>query len=82
MPIYNFKHLETGEVWEDTMPYNDKASYEVEHNCRSIFLKGPTVIGASRDLYSKTSSGFRDKMSLIKKGYPTKGPNKAKMDNF
>lgn len=82
MPIYNFEHLETKEIWEETMPYDDKAAYEKEHNCRLIFLQGPTIVGTTKDIYSKTSDSFRDKMALIKKGYPTKGPNKATMGSF
>lgn len=82
MPIYNFKHNETGEIWEDEMPYDDKAEYCEEHNCRTIFLKGPQVVGTSKDIYAKSSNAFRDKMATIKKGYPKKGPNKATMENW
>ena len=82
MPVYNFEHNDTKEIWEDTMPYTDKAAYMEEHNCRLIFLQGPAVIGTSKDIFAKSSNEFRDKMTTIKKGYPTKGRNKAKMDGW
>ena len=82
MPIYNFKHNETGEVWEDELPWKDKAAYEKEHNCKTVFLTTPQVVGTSKDIYSKSSDEFRNKMTTIKKGYPTKGRNKANMQGW
>ena len=82
MPIYDFEHLETKEIWTTTMPWKDKEAYMKEHNCRSIFLTTPQVIGTSKDIYSKASDDFRGRMKAIKNNYPTKGKNKHNMSGW
>jgi hypothetical protein len=82
MPIYDFKHNESGEIWTDEMKYVDKAAYMVEHNCTSIFLTTPHVIGTSKDIYSRSSDAFKDRLARVKKGYPKKGPNAANMSGW
>jgi len=82
MPTYDFEHTETGEIWSDTIRYDDKDAYLKEHNCRVIFLSTPQVIGTSKDIYSRSDDGFKDKMKTIKAGYPKKGPNAAKMSGW
>jgi hypothetical protein len=64
------------------MPYANKEAYMAERNCRSYFRTTPQVVGTSKDIYSKSSDSFRERISNIKKGYPTKGPNKVKMDGW
>ena len=79
MPVYNFEHNKTKEIWEDTMPYADKAAYMEEHNCRAIFLQGPQVIGTSKDIYSKMDDNLKDRLTHINKAYPKKGPNSTNL---
>jgi len=82
MPIYDFEHNETGERWVDVVTYDDKPAYCIEHNCKYIILATPQVIGTSKDIYSKSSEDFKGRMSSIKKAYPKRGPNKAKMHEW
>jgi len=82
MPTYDFQHNETGDIWEDTMSYSEKESYMKEHNCHSIILSTPQVLGTSGDVFSRSSDVFKDKMKAVKKGYPTTGPNAAKMEGW
>jgi len=82
MPIYDFKHNDTGDIWTATMPYDDKKAYMTEHNCRAYFRTCPQVIGTSKDIYAKSSDEFKDRLKRVKKGYPSKGPNAAKMSEW
>lgn len=82
MPTYDFKHNETDEIWSDSIDFEDKDAYLKEHNCRIVFLSTPQVIGTSKDIYSRTSDDFKSRMKAIKGSYPSKGPNKATMENW
>jgi len=68
MPIYEFKHNETGEIWTETMSYDDKDSYMEERNCSSYFSTFPSVISGLGDVHSKTDDNFKERMKQMKKG--------------
>jgi hypothetical protein len=82
MPIYEFKHLETEEIWTAEMSYLDKDQYMEDHKCRAYFSTVPQVIGTSKDIYSRSSEDFRGRMKAIKKNYPSKGKNKQNMEGW
>ena len=67
MPTYEFKHNETGKIWEETMSYNDKESYMAKNNCQSYFSTVPPVVHKTGDVYSKTDDNFKSRMSQIEK---------------
>lgn len=71
MPIYEFMHNETGEVWEACMSYNDKEEYMEQNNCRSYFSTVPPVVHQTGDVWSKTDDGFKDRMKQINKNAGT-----------
>lgn len=75
MPIYDFRHNETGEEWNELMSWKDKDAYCKEHNCMQVILSAPTVVRGVGDLYSKTDNEFKDRMKEIKKAAGTKRPN-------
>jgi hypothetical protein len=82
MPIYEFEHLETKEIWTATMPYAEKDKYMEDHKCRAYFSTVPQVIGTSKDIYAKSSDDFKGRMKAIKKHYPSKGKNKHNMESW
>jgi len=68
MPLYDFKHNETGTIHQATMPYAEKDAYMEEHNLSSIFLTMPSVIGDTKEVHSRTTDDFKERMGQIKKG--------------
>ncbi len=67
MALYEFKHNETGEIWEANMSYEKKKEYMEKNNCSSYFSKVPPVVHKTGDAYSKTDDSFKDRMKQINK---------------
>ena len=66
MPIYDFRHNETNEEWYSVMSYTDKAEYCFKHNCISIIKTAPKLVSGTKDAWSQTDDGFKERMKGIK----------------
>lgn len=72
MPTYEFKHNETGEIWEAIMSYKEKEEYMEKNNCSPYFSSVPQVVHRTGDVWSKTDDQFKSRMAQINKNAGTK----------
>lgn len=71
MPIYDFKHKETGEVIEATMKWSDRDKWledhpEYEYTISAPMIGDPVRLGITKppsDFQKYIIGGIRDKMS-------------------
>ena len=71
MPLYVFKDLDTGEVFEKMMSWKDRTEF-LEHNTNIAPQVGvPGIIGGRSMESGNLPEGLKDKFREMKKKYPT-----------
>ena len=71
MPLYSFKDLNTGEVFEKIMSWKDRVEF-LEFNTHIAPQITPPDIIAGRSMESgRLPDGLKDKFREMKKKYPT-----------
>lgn len=71
MPLYSFRDLNTGEVFEKIMSWNDRVEF-LENNTNLAPQVGtPGIIGGRSMESGNLPEGLKDKFREMKKKYPT-----------
>ena len=71
MPLYAFKDLDTGEVFEKVMSWKDRGEF-LEFNTNVAPLPNtPGIIGGRSMESGNLPEGLKDKFREMKKKYPT-----------
>lgn len=63
MPLYTFKNLDSGEVYEDIVPFSGLDEYCVERGVERL-ISAPMIVSG---INAKPDAGFRDVLKRIKK---------------
>lgn len=72
MPIYDFKNIDTGEIFTKMMSYDDKVKFLEENlHITSIITKAPSMSYSSNPLKA-AGDGWKDVQNKIKNGLPPK----------
>lgn len=67
MPIYTLENIETGEVFDTIMKYEELKEVLASGHHRQILVPLKMISGRG-DIVSKTPNGFRDVLRKIKDG--------------
>jgi len=71
MPIYSFENIETGEVHDKIMSWDEKVKYLEENpNVKSIITGAPSLVKGTGDR-TKPPAGFKDVLSRVAQSNPT-----------
>ena len=71
MPIYSFRNIETDEIHDEIMTWNERVEYlEKNPHLVSILTGAPGLIKATGDR-TKPPSGFKEVLSKIGEANPT-----------
>lgn len=81
MPTYEFKNLNTNEVWEDFMSISACEEYLNANKNIQQLPASPAIISGAMGKKSKPDNGFRDILKRIKKKH-SGGFTKANIETF
>tara|TARA_Y100001937_G_C6933582_1_gene247115 strand:- start:273 stop:518 length:246 start_codon:yes stop_codon:yes gene_type:complete len=71
MPTYEFKNIETGEVHEKIMKYDDKVKYlEDNPHLQSYYSKVNVDYDGGKTVLGRAGDGWKEVQSRIKSGLP------------
>lgn len=75
MPNYNFRDVETGTVWTDSMTMSELEQYLKDNDGKveQVFLSALPIVDPVRLGLRKPDSGFRDVLKNIKSHHPRGG---------
>lgn len=69
MPLYNFRHRDSGKVLELDLPINEREEFLDQHPEYQQIIMAPTTIVHEWGTNLRVNDGFRESISRIKEKY-------------
>lgn len=69
MPLYTFKNVTTGEMWEELLSFSSREELLKDPNIEQV-IYAPAIISGISGVTHKNDSGFKDLVSRIADANP------------
>jgi hypothetical protein len=69
MPLYNFRHKQSGKVLEIDLPIQEREEFLDKHPEYQQIITAPTTIVHERGTNLRVTDGFRESLARVKETY-------------